>query len=91
MHLSGRDHLSCKLLRYLEDVEDSERQPAEGEDSAHQDEQDAGSVTNRSLTLFFISLVNRDEHGLTTWALQHIFQLNSCVHICSNRKIFGDF
>ncbi len=43
--------------RYLEDVEDSERQPAEGEDSAHQDEQDAGSVKNRSLTLFFISLV----------------------------------
>ena len=48
MHLSGRDHLSCKLC-YLEDVEDSERQPAEGEDSAHQDEQDADSVTNRSL------------------------------------------
>ncbi len=46
--------------RYLEDVEDSERQPAEGEDGAHQDEQDAGSVKNKSLTLFLNSLVNRN-------------------------------
>jgi hypothetical protein len=80
--------------RYLEDVEDSERQPAEGEDSAHQDEQDAGSVKNRSLTLFFISRVNREEHGLTYLGvrLNNIsLNLNSCVHIFSNRGIFGDF
>ena len=59
--------------RYLEDVEDSERQPAEGEDSAHQDEQDAGSVKNRSLTLFFISLAW--SNILRRQALQYILKL----------------